>query len=130
MVLIENLEEVPENEIEDHLYKSLIKGDSFQALKNWIFAQKSIILTQIKQKRADEHYLNNSCNCNYLKKAQTNWERKMLRSLNSMCQELGIQLARKRPTNQSESILQIGQNYQSISTNSQQLNLFLVQKIC
>ncbi|CAH8548729.1 unnamed protein product [Heterobilharzia americana] len=30
----------------------------------------------------------------------------MLRSLNSMCQELGIQLARKRPTNQSESILQ------------------------
>ncbi|KAF6767944.1 hypothetical protein AHF37_08000 [Paragonimus kellicotti] len=37
---------------------------------------------------------------------QASWERKMLRSLNAMCQELGIRLAMKRSPKQSEAILQ------------------------
>uniref|UniRef100_A0A671NGM3 TBC1 domain family member 19-like n=1 Tax=Sinocyclocheilus anshuiensis TaxID=1608454 RepID=A0A671NGM3_9TELE len=33
----------------------------------------------------------------YMRKAQVNWEKRILKSLNSMCTELGIPLARKRP---------------------------------
>ncbi|XP_051573680.1 TBC1 domain family member 19-like isoform X2 [Myxocyprinus asiaticus] len=33
----------------------------------------------------------------YMRKAQASWEKRILKSLNSMCTELGIPLARKRP---------------------------------
>ncbi|XP_038832034.1 TBC1 domain family member 19 [Salvelinus namaycush] len=33
----------------------------------------------------------------YMRKAQVNWEKRILKSLNSMCTELGVPLARKRP---------------------------------
>ncbi|XP_030636679.1 TBC1 domain family member 19 [Chanos chanos] len=33
----------------------------------------------------------------YMRKAQANWEKRILKSLNSMCTELGVPLARKRP---------------------------------
>lgn len=35
---------------------------------------------------------------NYLKKAQIQWERRIHKSLNSMCNELNIPLARIRPS--------------------------------
>ncbi|CAH8848529.1 unnamed protein product [Trichobilharzia szidati] len=106
LMFTEDLKEVPKDQIEENLFKSLLKCDNFQTLKNWIFTQKPIILSQLKHKWAEQHYLNNSCDCNYLKKAQASWERKMLRSLNSMCQELGIELGRKRPKCQIDAILQ------------------------
>ncbi|VDP40232.1 unnamed protein product [Schistosoma margrebowiei] len=94
-LLLDDLKGASRNEI-DHVCELLLEGDSFQALKNWVFTHKPTILLQLKQNIANEHYLNNSCCCSYLKKAQVSWERKMLRSLNSMCQELGIPLGRKR----------------------------------
>ncbi|RTG83328.1 uncharacterized protein DC041_0012108 [Schistosoma bovis] len=94
LLLLDDLKGASRNEI-DHVCELLLEGDSFQALKNWAFTHKPTILLQLKQNIANEHYLNNSCCCSYLKKAQVSWERKMLRSLNSMCQELGIPLGRK-----------------------------------
>ncbi|KAH8877096.1 TBC1 domain family member 19 [Schistosoma japonicum] len=105
MALVDDPDEVSRDKI-DHVYKLLLESGRFQALKNWIFTQKPTILLQIKQDLANDHYLNKSCSCNYLKKAQMSWERKMLRSLNSMCNELGIKLARKRSKCHNEAILQ------------------------
>lgn len=42
----------------------------------------------------------------YLRKAQANWERRILKSMNSMCTELSIPLARKRPNDEQRDLLQ------------------------
>uniref|UniRef100_A0A183JQ11 TBC1 domain family member 19 n=1 Tax=Schistosoma curassoni TaxID=6186 RepID=A0A183JQ11_9TREM len=68
-LLLDDLKGASRNEI-DHLCELLLEGDSFQALKNWAFTHKPTILLQLKQNIANEHYLNNSCCCSYLKKAQ------------------------------------------------------------
>uniref|UniRef100_A0A8C1G2S3 TBC1 domain family, member 19 n=1 Tax=Cyprinus carpio TaxID=7962 RepID=A0A8C1G2S3_CYPCA len=40
----------------------------------------------------------------YMCKAQVNWEKRILKSLNSMCTELGIPLARKRPVPEQKEL--------------------------
>ncbi|RXN35441.1 TBC1 domain family member 19 [Labeo rohita] len=40
----------------------------------------------------------------YMCKAQVNWEKRILKSLNSMCTELGIPLARKRPVTEQKEL--------------------------
>uniref|UniRef100_A0A673LGL1 Rab-GAP TBC domain-containing protein n=1 Tax=Sinocyclocheilus rhinocerous TaxID=307959 RepID=A0A673LGL1_9TELE len=40
----------------------------------------------------------------YMRKAQVNWEKRILKSLNSMCTELGIPLARKRPVPEQKEL--------------------------
>ncbi|KAH8877107.1 TBC1 domain family member 19 [Schistosoma japonicum] len=111
MALVDDPDEVSRDKI-DHVYKLLLESGRFQALKNWIFTQKPTILLQIKQDLANDHYLNKSCSCNYLKKAQMSWERKMLRSLNSMCNELGI----KDRNVIMKLFYKIGANYQYFLT--------------
>lgn len=69
LLLLDDLKGASRNEI-DHVYELLLENDSFQALKNWVFTHKPTILLQLKQNIANEHYLNNSCGCSYLKKAQ------------------------------------------------------------
>ncbi|XP_066576084.1 TBC1 domain family member 19 isoform X2 [Amia ocellicauda] len=41
----------------------------------------------------------------YMRKAQASWEKRILKSLNSMCTELGVPLARKRPVNEQKELL-------------------------
>uniref|UniRef100_H2Z7P5 Rab-GAP TBC domain-containing protein n=1 Tax=Ciona savignyi TaxID=51511 RepID=H2Z7P5_CIOSA len=41
----------------------------------------------------------------YMRKAQANWERRILKSMNSMCTELSIPLARKRPAEEQRDLL-------------------------
>ncbi|XP_076808937.1 TBC1 domain family member 19-like isoform X2 [Clavelina lepadiformis] len=41
----------------------------------------------------------------YMRKAQANWERRILKSMNSMCTELSIPLARKRPPEEQRALL-------------------------
>ncbi|XP_039607194.1 TBC1 domain family member 19 [Polypterus senegalus] len=41
----------------------------------------------------------------YMRKAQASWEKRILKSLNSMCTELSIPLARKRPINEQKELL-------------------------
>ncbi|XP_077085647.1 TBC1 domain family member 19 isoform X1 [Siphateles boraxobius] len=40
----------------------------------------------------------------YMRKAQVSWEKRILKSLNSMCTELGIPLARKRPISEQKEL--------------------------
>lgn len=40
----------------------------------------------------------------YLKKAQVQWERRIQKSLNSMCNELNVPLARIRPNSEREDL--------------------------
>uniref|UniRef100_A0A673J2Q7 TBC1 domain family member 19-like n=1 Tax=Sinocyclocheilus rhinocerous TaxID=307959 RepID=A0A673J2Q7_9TELE len=40
----------------------------------------------------------------YMRKTQVNWEKRILKSLNSMCTELGIPLARKRPVAEQKEL--------------------------
>ncbi|XP_067293435.1 TBC1 domain family member 19 isoform X2 [Pseudorasbora parva] len=40
----------------------------------------------------------------YMRKAQASWEKRILKSLNSMCTELGIPLARKRPVSEQKEL--------------------------
>uniref|UniRef100_A0A8C5T6H9 TBC1 domain family member 19 n=1 Tax=Malurus cyaneus samueli TaxID=2593467 RepID=A0A8C5T6H9_9PASS len=41
----------------------------------------------------------------YMRKAQGSWEKRILKSLNSMCTELNIPLAQKRPVNEQKELL-------------------------
>nr|XP_002119373.1 TBC1 domain family member 19 [Ciona intestinalis] len=41
----------------------------------------------------------------YMRKAQANWEKRILKSMNSMCTELSIPLARKRPADEQRDLL-------------------------
>ncbi|XP_072422530.1 TBC1 domain family member 19 isoform X3 [Chiloscyllium punctatum] len=41
----------------------------------------------------------------YLRRAQVNWEKRVLKSLNSMCAELGIPLAKKRSADEQKELL-------------------------
>ncbi|XP_074650337.1 TBC1 domain family member 19-like [Tubulanus polymorphus] len=41
----------------------------------------------------------------YMRKAQVNWEKRILKSLNSMCTELNIPLAKKRPEREQRDLL-------------------------
>ncbi|XP_070552955.1 TBC1 domain family member 19-like [Ptychodera flava] len=40
----------------------------------------------------------------YIRKAQSNWEKRILKSLNSMCTELSVPLARKRPIQEQKEL--------------------------
>ncbi|XP_077983707.1 TBC1 domain family member 19-like [Glandiceps talaboti] len=40
----------------------------------------------------------------YIRKAQANWEKRILKSLNSMCTELSVPLARKRPIQEQKDL--------------------------
>uniref|UniRef100_A0A8B9LE57 TBC1 domain family, member 19 n=1 Tax=Astyanax mexicanus TaxID=7994 RepID=A0A8B9LE57_ASTMX len=40
----------------------------------------------------------------YMRKAQASWEKRILKSLNSMCTELGVPLARKRPVSEQKEL--------------------------
>lgn len=42
----------------------------------------------------------------YMRSAQENWEKKIMKSMNSMCSELSIPLARKRPNEEQRDLLQ------------------------
>ncbi|XP_036407439.1 TBC1 domain family member 19 [Megalops cyprinoides] len=41
----------------------------------------------------------------YMRKAQASWENRILKSLNSMCTELGVPLARKRPAHEQRELI-------------------------
>ncbi|KAF5397758.1 TBC1 domain family member 19 [Paragonimus heterotremus] len=101
---VHNLEGNPKD-LEKIVLELLPNTESYQDLKNWIFQEKEKVISRL---RYDWIMSEPSTfgSWSYLQKAQASWERKMLRSLNAMCQELGIRLAVKRDPKQSEAILQ------------------------
>ncbi|CAL8091062.1 unnamed protein product [Calicophoron daubneyi] len=101
---IEGLQGSPDD-LEETVFSSILNAQSYQELKNWIFQEKKKIIARLQHEWITSDP-STSASWKYLEKAQSSWERRMLRSLNSMCQELGIRLAGKRDPKQSEAILQ------------------------
>ena len=66
-------------------------------LKN-IFSIKGPLQPKIDNQIAD-------ADLSYLKKSQIQWERRIQKSLNSMCNELNVPLARIRPNSEREEFL-------------------------
>ncbi|XP_042323053.1 TBC1 domain family member 19 isoform X1 [Sceloporus undulatus] len=56
-----------------------------------------------------------------MRKAQGNWEKRILKSLNSMCNELGIPLAQKRSMNEQKELLS---KWNEMGTDEPDLSLF------
>ncbi|KAA3677279.1 uncharacterized protein DEA37_0012159, partial [Paragonimus westermani] len=90
---VHNFEGNPKN-LEKIVLELLPNTESYQSLKNWVFQEKEKVISSL---RYDWIVSEPSTfgSWSYLQKAQASWERKMLRSLNVMCQELGIRLAVK-----------------------------------
>ncbi|CAI9540194.1 unnamed protein product, partial [Staurois parvus] len=57
----------------------------------------------------------------YMRRAQASWEKRVLKSLNSMCTELNIPLARKRPVEEQKELLN---KWNEMGTDEPDLNLF------
>ncbi|KAM8802935.1 TBC1 domain family member 19 isoform 3-T3 [Rhynchonycteris naso] len=57
----------------------------------------------------------------YMRKAQGSWEKRILKSLNSMCTELSIPLARKRPIGEQRELLN---KWNEMGTDEPDLSLF------
>uniref|UniRef100_A0A8C6X9U2 TBC1 domain family member 19 n=2 Tax=Elapinae TaxID=42168 RepID=A0A8C6X9U2_NAJNA len=57
----------------------------------------------------------------YMRKAQANWEKRILKSLNSMCIELGIPLSQKRPLSEQKELLN---KWNEMGTDEPDLSLF------
>uniref|UniRef100_A0A670YCR9 TBC1 domain family member 19 n=1 Tax=Pseudonaja textilis TaxID=8673 RepID=A0A670YCR9_PSETE len=57
----------------------------------------------------------------YMRKAQANWEKRILKSLNSMCIELGIPLSQKRPLGEQKELLN---KWNEMGTEEPDLSLF------
>nr|XP_031292150.1 TBC1 domain family member 19 isoform X4 [Camelus dromedarius] len=57
----------------------------------------------------------------YMRKAQGSWEKRILKSLNSMCTELSIPLARKRPVGEQKELLN---KWNEMGTDEPDLSLF------
>ncbi|XP_039398348.1 TBC1 domain family member 19 isoform X2 [Mauremys reevesii] len=57
----------------------------------------------------------------YMRKAQGSWEKRILKSLNSMCTELSIPLARKRPIGEQKELLN---KWSEMGTDEPDLTLF------
>ncbi|XP_061440392.1 TBC1 domain family member 19 isoform X1 [Rhineura floridana] len=57
----------------------------------------------------------------YMRKAQGSWEKRILKSLNSMCTELGIPLSQKRSVNEQKELLN---KWNEMGTDEPDLSLF------
>uniref|UniRef100_A0A8B9EFG3 TBC1 domain family member 19 n=1 Tax=Anser cygnoides TaxID=8845 RepID=A0A8B9EFG3_ANSCY len=57
----------------------------------------------------------------YMRKAQGSWEKRILKSLNSMCTELSIPLAQKRPASEQKELLN---KWNEMGTDEPDLSLF------
>ncbi|KAM8938811.1 TBC1 domain family member 19 [Pelodytes ibericus] len=57
----------------------------------------------------------------YMRKAQASWEKRVLKSLNSMCTELNIPLARKRPADEQKELLN---KWNEMGTDEPDLSLY------
>ncbi|XP_073430814.1 TBC1 domain family member 19 isoform X2 [Dendrobates tinctorius] len=57
----------------------------------------------------------------YMRRAQASWEKRILKSLNSMCTELNIPLARKRPAAEQKELLN---KWNEMGTDEPDLSLF------
>ncbi|XP_036274881.1 TBC1 domain family member 19 isoform X3 [Pipistrellus kuhlii] len=71
-------------------------------LQNAVYSELSVFPLPINPAVPPEHLKEPLV---YMRKAQGSWEKRILKSLNSMCTELSIPLARKRPIGEQKELL-------------------------
>ncbi|CAH1777501.1 unnamed protein product [Owenia fusiformis] len=90
------------SDVKTEVVKGLINSGWERKLRNMVYQH-------MQKESPTKHHLapaeHNKEPLTYLRKAQVNWEKRILKSLNSMCTELGVPLARRRPEKEQREVL-------------------------
>nr|XP_020636068.1 TBC1 domain family member 19 isoform X3 [Pogona vitticeps] len=99
--------------------KEFLKTSGWEKkLQNAVYSELSVFPLLCHPSAPPEHMKESLA---YMRKAQGNWEKRILKSLNSMCTELGIPLAQKRPVNEQKELLN---KWNEMGTDEPDLSLF------
>ncbi|XP_062991686.1 TBC1 domain family member 19 isoform X2 [Elgaria multicarinata webbii] len=99
--------------------KKFLKTSGWEKkLQNAVYSELSIFPLPCHPSAPPEHIKESLA---YMRKAQGNWEKRILKSLNSMCTELGIPLAQKRSVNEQKELLN---KWNEMGTDEPDLSLF------
>ncbi|XP_015261043.1 PREDICTED: TBC1 domain family member 19-like, partial [Gekko japonicus] len=99
--------------------KGFLKTSGWEKkLQNAVYSELSVFPSPCHPSAPPEHIKESLA---YMRKAQGNWEKRILKSLNSMCTELGIPLAQKRSINEQKELLS---KWNEMGTDEPDLSLF------
>ncbi|XP_028599431.2 TBC1 domain family member 19 isoform X2 [Podarcis muralis] len=99
--------------------KEFLKTSGWEKkLQNAVYSELSVFPLPCHPSAPPEHTKESLA---YMRKAQGNWEKRILKSLNSMCTELGIPLAQKRSINEQKELLS---KWNEMGTDEPDLSLF------
>ncbi|KAJ6659415.1 hypothetical protein lerEdw1_019147, partial [Lerista edwardsae] len=99
--------------------KEFLKTSGWEKkLQNAVYSELSVFPSPCHPSVPPEHIKES---LTYMRKAQGNWEKRILKSLNSMCTELGIPLAQKRSVNDQMELLT---KWNEMGTDEPDLSLF------
>ncbi|XP_008117035.1 TBC1 domain family member 19 isoform X2 [Anolis carolinensis] len=99
--------------------KEFLKTSGWEKkLQNAVYNELSVFPLPCHPSAPPEHIKESLA---YMRKAQGNWEKRILKSLNSMCTELGIPLAQKRSINEQKELLS---KWNEMGTDEPDLSLF------
>ncbi|XP_054855833.1 TBC1 domain family member 19 isoform X2 [Eublepharis macularius] len=99
--------------------KGFLKASGWEKkLQNAVYSELSVFPSPCHPSAPPEHIKESLA---YMRKAQGNWEKRILKSLNSMCTELGIPLAQKRSVNEQKELLN---KWNEMGTDEPDLSLF------
>ncbi|XP_066488251.1 TBC1 domain family member 19 [Tiliqua scincoides] len=99
--------------------KEFLKTSGWEKkLQNAVYSELSVFPSPCHPSVPPEHIKESLA---YMRKAQGSWEKRILKSLNSMCTELGIPLAQKRSVNDQKELLN---KWNEMGTDEPDLSLF------
>uniref|UniRef100_A0A8D0B4X4 TBC1 domain family member 19 n=1 Tax=Salvator merianae TaxID=96440 RepID=A0A8D0B4X4_SALMN len=99
--------------------KEFLKTSGWEKkLQNAVYSELNVFPLPYHPSAPPEHMKESLA---YMRKAQGNWEKRILKSLNSMCTELGIPLAQKRPMSEQKELLN---KWNEMGTDEPDLSLF------
>ncbi|XP_066430724.1 TBC1 domain family member 19 isoform X3 [Eleutherodactylus coqui] len=99
--------------------KDFLKASGWEKkLQNAVYRELSVLPAPCHPAAPAEHIKEPLA---YMRRAQASWEKRVLKSLNSMCTELNIPLARKRPADEQKELLN---KWNEMGTDEPDLSLF------
>ncbi|XP_043918087.1 TBC1 domain family member 19 [Protopterus annectens] len=104
--------------LKEDVKEFLRKSGWKKKLQNAVFRELNVVPSVTHPASPPEHLKEPLA---YMRKAQASWEKRVLKSLNSMCTELSIALARKRPVDEQKELLN---KWNEMSTDEPDLSLF------
>ncbi|KAJ8028237.1 TBC1 domain family member 19 [Holothuria leucospilota] len=90
-----------QSHLKQQIYDGLAKSGWTRKLHNEIFRQL-LQRVDVRSKDVTSEHIKEPLA--YIRRAQSSWEKRILKSLNSMCTELSVPLARKRPIPEQKEI--------------------------